>query len=445
MKKFINAAAASLLAVTTAAAAMPFCANAAFDNKYGDGKKILVIGDDISVGANLSDSEYNYGELLASYCGGSVKNYAEVGMTVDKLNTKLTELSKQNGSDLAAADVVVISVGGTDMKEYASEQLLLLAEQMNWLKAGYSSKTAPSTISFDNIYDIIDADAVQKYLNGGLMNKATLFDAISSIKTDIAITSKEKNSSGYEKLIETRIIPGINDAVKTIKAANNKAVIVVQNIYDPLQLEKSFKSQLSSSKKQAFEILAPEMNDIVTSFNTQLSDVKDITIADVYSEFTSQNADGTKFGYYFTDMQKNQKASPNQMGHLAITASIVDKLGNDYLYHDTLPAKVFCSIADKASYPAAAYKTFMTTIGPKFGDVNMDGTIDASDATAVLVDYSTTSTGGKGTIAELVRPVAEVTNDKKIDSSDATQILMYYSYLSTGGKNDLITFITDNA
>lgn len=443
MKKFISAAVASLLAVAATAAALPISGNAAFDNKYGTGKKILVIGDEISAGQNLKDSEYNYGELLASYCKGSVQNYAEPSMDVDKLNSKLTELSKQKDSDLAAADIVILSVGSTDMTNYASSQLLILADQMGWLKNGYTPATVPTAISLDNIYDIIDADAVQKFLNGGLMNKAALLDAISSIKSDIAITSKDKNSSSYEKLIETKIIPGINNAVKTIKAANKDAVIVVQNVYDPLQLQDSFKSKLSSSKRQAFELLSGEMVDIVKSFNTQLSAVDDVVVADVYSSFTSQNANGNKFGYYFTDMQTSQKATPNQMGHLAIAASIIDKLGNDYKGYNSLPSKVFCSISDKDSFPAAAYDTFMKNIGPQIGDVNMDGSVNASDATAILVDYSYVSTGDNATIPEPVRPFADITNDGKIDSSDATQALVYYTFLSTGGDKQFIDFLLE--
>lgn len=443
MKKMITAAISSMLALTTAAAALPICGNAAFDNKYGNGKHILVIGDEIAAGTNLKESEYSYGELLASYCGGSVKNYAEPKMDVAKLNTKLTELSKQTDSDLKNADVVVLSVGGADMTGFASAQLLQLAEQMGWLKNGYTAETVPETINLSNIYDILDASAVQEFLNGGLMNKAALLEAIVSIKSDLTVTSKDKNSANYEKIIETKIIPGIESAVKTIKAANPKAEVVVQNLYDPLQLEASFSSKLSSSKRQALETVAPMVTETIQAFNTQLKGIDGIKIADVYTDFTSQNADGNKFSYYFTDMQKTMQSAPNQMGHLAIAVSVIDQLGNDYRFHNTLPASVFCAVKDKSAYPETAYKNFMENVGPQLGDVNMDGSIDASDATAILIDYTCTSTGEKGTIAELVRPVAEITNDGRIDSSDATQVLRYYSYLSTGGKKSFIDFFME--
>lgn len=443
MKKMIKAAISSMLAITTAAAALPVIGNAAYDNKYGKGKHILVIGDEIAAGENLKDSEYNYGELLASYCSGSVQNYAEPKMDVAKLNEKLTELSKQSDSDLKNADVVVLSIGGADMTNYASSQLLLLAEQMGWLKNGYTAETVPGAIDLSNIYDIIDADALQKFINGGLMNQAALYSAILEIRNDIAVTSNDKNNAKYPKIIEKKIIPGIESAVKTIKAANPKAKIVVQNLYDPLQLESSFLSKLSASKSKVFSTIAPDVEYTINCFNTQLKNIEGITVADVYSNFTSENAAGNKFGYYFTDMQKSQQASPNQMGHLAIAVSIIDQLGNDYRFYDNLPSRVFCGLSDKASYPEIAYKNFMKNVGPQFGDVNMDGTVNASDATAILIDYSATSTGENGTIPEDMRSVAEITNDGKIDSSDATQVLIYYTYLSTGGDKQFIDYLLD--
>ena len=62
------------------------------------------------------------------------------------------------------------------------------------------------------------------------------------------------------------------------------------------------------------------------------------------------------------------------------------------------------------------------------GDVNCDGHVDASDATAVLQAYSSLSTGGKTYIN---KSIADWNNDGAIDSSDASAILQKYAELST--------------
>ncbi len=68
------------------------------------------------------------------------------------------------------------------------------------------------------------------------------------------------------------------------------------------------------------------------------------------------------------------------------------------------------------------------------GDVNNDGFINAVDATAVLMEYATLSTGGESTFTQKQKLSANVNNDAFIDAVDATQILVYYAELSTGGN-----------
>ncbi|MDE5991659.1 MAG: leucine-rich repeat protein, partial [Oscillospiraceae bacterium] len=51
------------------------------------------------------------------------------------------------------------------------------------------------------------------------------------------------------------------------------------------------------------------------------------------------------------------------------------------------------------------------------GDVNGDATVDSSDAAAVLVDYSFTSTGKSSTLTDAQKAAADIDKDGKIDSS----------------------------
>ncbi|SFX96449.1 dockerin type I domain-containing protein [Ruminococcus sp. XPD3002] len=69
------------------------------------------------------------------------------------------------------------------------------------------------------------------------------------------------------------------------------------------------------------------------------------------------------------------------------------------------------------------------------GDVNEDGMINSSDATAILVAYSAMSTGEPSGLTDAQIIAADVDFNDKIDASDATGVLQYYSYLSTGGKD----------
>lgn len=67
------------------------------------------------------------------------------------------------------------------------------------------------------------------------------------------------------------------------------------------------------------------------------------------------------------------------------------------------------------------------------GDLNGDGAVDSTDASAVLAAYARVSTGNTYRLNRQQIAAADINEDSSVDSSDASLILMYYSYISTGG------------
>jgi hypothetical protein len=65
------------------------------------------------------------------------------------------------------------------------------------------------------------------------------------------------------------------------------------------------------------------------------------------------------------------------------------------------------------------------------GDVDNDGFIDSNDASIVLAEYATTSTGGEKSFDDLTFKVADTNSDNLADSNDASSILSYYAYAAT--------------
>lgn len=66
------------------------------------------------------------------------------------------------------------------------------------------------------------------------------------------------------------------------------------------------------------------------------------------------------------------------------------------------------------------------------GDVNANGSVDSSDASAVLAEYAKIQTGEGTSFTDSQKIAADVNKDGVIDSSDASKILSYYSMISTG-------------
>lgn len=67
----------------------------------------------------------------------------------------------------------------------------------------------------------------------------------------------------------------------------------------------------------------------------------------------------------------------------------------------------------------------------EIGDVNADGIVDATDASAVLVHYSSVSTGGDGFLKKAIFDYSDFNGDSLIDSADASGILKLYAERAT--------------
>ncbi len=75
------------------------------------------------------------------------------------------------------------------------------------------------------------------------------------------------------------------------------------------------------------------------------------------------------------------------------------------------------------------------------GDVDINGSIDSSDASLILGEYSAGSTGGASTLNTAQKKCADVDRNGTIDSVDASYVLAYYAYVATGGESNIIDFI----
>ena len=81
------------------------------------------------------------------------------------------------------------------------------------------------------------------------------------------------------------------------------------------------------------------------------------------------------------------------------------------------------------SKPIAVYDIYYY---PNHGDSNLDGNVDASDASAILSFYSLASTGHTPEYKEGQKSRCDVDHNDNVDANDASLVLVYYSAASTG-------------
>lgn len=462
MKKLISAVAAAVFAVSAAG-------TAAFAADSGSSEKSMVIlGDSIASGYSIANGsvEHNYGEICGDYLGCEVDNFAKPGAkTADLL--ELVNSDANAAKSIVNSDYVVISIGGNDMIGAASEYVGSYALKYNLLKEEYSGTSTINLLSREDLNKLDKTKVANRFSDA---SKASTF--ATELNKSLVGTVKTPGGVFYNE-----VLPGTRDIIEKINEMNPDAEIILQTIYQPLQFsqtywEKNFgdggeyagyKSVVSVLRNLVFERSIGRSDESLIALKDELSaEGVNIKIADVRAEFTAIN-DGellsdTNQGHtqYFIDIEKsgdNRDFHPNQKGHLAIAALILEQIGE---LHDTnsgsLIRTVYSGITDRSSYPPVAYKTYELVAGNliveedeyMLGDVNDDGYVDASDASNILNAYATVATGNVSPFDDLQKLAGDVNKDKAVDSSDASSVLGYYAYTATGGDLTLEEYMSSN-
>ncbi|MCM1221725.1 MAG: GDSL-type esterase/lipase family protein [Lachnospiraceae bacterium] len=436
MKKFISAVLSASLAVSSMGMLY------ASAESYGDGSDIVLFGDSIAEGYDLGENEYNYGQIIADYIGGSVSNYAKAG---DETADTIEKIS--SASDLADAEIVVISSGANDMIHYSTSFMLRLCAKMNALNDGYTADNLPEKPTFEQMMNIINTTALKNFLDNNVTGQMLLNSEILKLSAHLTMTEGDNGYEKYDRVIEAQIVPNIEQMVSDIRAVNPNARIIVQTLYNPLQLEQSYLDEkIPKSYKTFFETLKPIFNDAIDTYNEQISEIEGIEIADVYTDFKSDSGESGNT-WYFTGFQESSvkefKVHPNQAGHVAIAVNILNTLG-EKREDGGLLNLTYEKLDGKDSYPAYALGEYNKVAGTYvLGDLDNNFRIDSNDATMILKEYSAVSTGKDSTLTESGKKASDVNGDTKIGSDDATVLLSYYSYCSTGGTSSLKGYIAN--
>ena len=446
MKKRIAAiatAALSLFSMTSVVATAADTAKPSYD--------FVVFGDSIASGyGRIENTKYTYGDILADYYNGTVNNYAVAGDKSEDMLNLIKSLDADQKKAVSDAEYVLISIGGNDIIRFALNYLVNFCAENKLLADGVTPESIPADMDIAEYLNVFDIEKIQEFALGDLSNSLAVLTALTESTSQVYI-----NNSTYHGIIQNSIIPNINEAVAAIKAVNPKAEVIVQNIYQPLQLSPAFiKSALGSSTiyTQVVNSLRSQLEKIMGAFNNELTAAANdngFKVADVLTEFTalgdtapSNTAPGN--ASYFVDVQQDRSKldyHPNQKGHLAIAAEIIETIGETHKDLGLL-SDVYDELSDKSSYPAASLKTFEAAAGSiMLGDVNVDDMIDARDASAVLTEYANTSAKQPAQLKSRQYKVGKVTNDDILDARDASLILSFYAQASAGGTSDINEFI----
>ena len=200
--------------------------------------------------------------------------------------------------------------------------------------------------------------------------------------------------------------------------------------------------------------LSNTINDNMCGFWGSLADkINTIELSDDITEIGDNMFAGCEnLEYIFTNANViGEHAFEGCTSLLPVTLKETDKIG-DYAFYNTDVSRVVifnpeCEIADSPyvfsedtiiygyenstaeEYARKYERMFLAFETFLLGDVNDDGKIDSTDASAVLAEYAASQTGGELTLS---KDAADVNGDGFVNSSDASAILEYYAKVSIG-------------
>ncbi len=402
---------------------------------------IAIFGDSIASGYGLDpDKEYNYGQIIGDYLDCKVENYAVSGDTTFDMLDDVKNLSDEQKKFISGSDVVVVSIGGNDLMKYSAKKVLAFAADNGFLNEGYTKDNIPQDPGITDLLIYINMESIMDFASTGLTAQLKLGRLLMDIYSGLCVGSG--NDEGY---ISEVMIPNITEAVGIIKSLNPDARIIIQSVYQPLQFSPEFMDEkMAGDRAVAAGMVRLRFEEILADYRTKLAAVKGVELADVLYEFTSLTPEEAEteqgYAYYFTDIElsgEDRDFHPNQRGHLAIAAEILDTIG--ILHNDNgLLTKVYRSLPEtgrEVTYPHIALDTYKKVAGNfMLGDVDFDNIITGSDATLVLREYTLLSSNVDTIFSSTQKEAADVDGNGIITGSDAQMILNYYTYLSSGGK-----------
>lgn len=246
---------------------------------------VLVLGDSISTGYGLSDTDNSYASLVADYYGATYINYAQDGLKAEELKVSL-----ENGTydtELSKADYVLVTIGGNDIIAPALEIIQKVTK-----KYGYEVN------SYKNVKELLSAFSSK--------DQKMVDEVIEELGNNVF---PKKVSKDYVK-----------SCIKYVSEHTNGKV-VFQTVYNPFSVNTSssewapYKSRLDNINAK-MDIYCSVMKKYYEKYANNYDNIQ---ILDTYTNFADH-------GETLTNIE-SMDINPNQAGHLYLAADIISLLG----------------------------------------------------------------------------------------------------------------------
>ena len=336
MKKIISVFVSAAIA---ASAIVSTTSSAEEKNTAAEKSGMVILGDSVASGYTVKGNvPYNYGDICADYLGCKVSNYAVPGYDTEDVMALIDGMTAEQKKNLSDAEYIVLSVGGNDIIQYTAKELLKYAVSKTnhkFINEGYTAEDIPEKPNFNDMMTLLNIkgeDGLEEYVaKGGISAQIELNTLVSKIGANLSYN--DQKNIGY---IANNVVPKMQQTTEKLKEINPDAKIYVQNIYQPFQFDPKYVEEnygKNSGKARMINIIRGQLESVMKAFDTEIQAIDGVEILDIKSQFTSSDktltVDEPGHANYFVDVQEKRITAsdihPNQKGHLAIAATLLEK------------------------------------------------------------------------------------------------------------------------
>lgn len=264
---------------------------------FAQGEVYVALGDSISTGYGLTDSDACFTRQIAASKSYALKSHAVDGATSSTLLAKLSDPAV--AADVASADVITITIGGNDLM---GALYLYLANQYN-----ETNGTALSAADIQN----------------ALMGKHETIKQTEILIFASSVLSDFPQSTEASSALQ-QLGTNLTASIAAIKNANPDVTLIVANQYNPYSYAAKNVNPLFATAVnkivEAFETGITALNTTIATMSLQLG----YDVADVSSAFKS--AEENPCNASFASLPINPDFHPNAYGHSLIANAILPLL-----------------------------------------------------------------------------------------------------------------------
>lgn len=264
---------------------------------FAQGEVYVALGDSISTGYGLTDSDACFTRQIAASKSYALKSHAVDGATSSTLLAKLSDPAV--AADVASADVITITIGGNDLM---GALYLYLANQYNE-KYGTALSAADIQNALMGTHETIKQTDILIFASNVLSDFPQSAEASSALQ---------------------QLGTNLTASIAAIKNANPDVTLIVANQYNPYSYAAKNVNPLFATAVntivEAFETGITALNATIATMSLQLG----YDVADVSSAFKS--AEENPCNASFASLPINPDFHPNAYGHSLIANVILPLL-----------------------------------------------------------------------------------------------------------------------